>query len=809
MAASKLINQLRSQVEQLTTALADRERAFAEERKRLIDDLTADNEQLRLLLHVADVEFFSWRPGVEFHASPGYRRLLGIPQTIEVPVKIDDWLKSVHVDDRQWLRERWTNPEDGVLPTVDFRVHIDGQIRWLRSASVVQRGPNGKVARVIGVSRDVTAEYESQRAAARLESFLNTSTACIWMLDPRGQVVMANEAFSHAVGASPSETLSLNIIDLCFPEGIEYRAQFARQLLAKGALNTTWRMRRRSGEECWLNVDASTFTAPGERQRHFVFVGTNASGVQHERQSLIDRHQWLDRILRDAHVGALRVDRSSMRSEMVGAYSELYGQAHPHIVSTEELLALVAPNYRDLLRDRIFALLRGGEHDTIDYPILLPDGSERWLRAHMRLERQNAADTNGTFLAVLQDKTDDYRQLAERDSLQRQVYQAQKAESLGVMASGIAHDLNNMLMAALGQLNLALSAVNHESPLGQYLHTVESVMARMEGLTERMLAYAGKSSGRRSPLNVARLLDDMEPLLKASAGRFVRLRYQVDEQALWVLGDETQLEQVILNFVQNAVDAIGERGGTVLLRAQAVTSQDVRPITLQWPIADAERYVEVSVRDDGPGMDEATARRIFEPFFTTKSTGRGLGLSVVQGIIRESGGSIRLTTKEGIGTEIKLLLPLIDAPAPSSSVEREQVSIQISPESIEVLAVDDDEDVLAITVVMLEQCGYNVSAYLVGDDAVAAFANEPDRFHIAVVDMTMPDKDGSVVAAELRKVRASLPVLFVSGYSKQHAADLCAEDDVTMFMRKPFRIEQLSAALHELLSRSAGAKLQP
>lgn len=803
MAASRQLSELQARTEALEAELAALRQSALSEKESLVANLDADNEQLRLLLRVADVEFFHWRPGIEFTASPGYRRLLGIPQSAAVAVDIEAWLESVHPDDRRFLRERWSNPQSGILPSIDYRVVVGNQIRWLRSASIVRRGADGSIAHVTGVSRDVSAEYEAQNSARQLESLLHTSTACIWILDPHGRLVLANAAFCAAFGCDANEVTGFSIDDLCFPEDVDKRAKWARQLLATGALNTIWRIRCLSGEERWLNVDGSTFTRPGERQQFFVFVGTDAKSSQLERMTLIDRHQWLDQILRDARIGALRVDRATMRAELVGAYAELYSQPQPHAVSTEELLALVSPSHRDALRDRLFALLRSGELETIDYPISLPDGTERWLRTHMRMERRDANDSNGVFSAVLLDKTDDYQRIQERENLQRQVFQAQKAESLGVMAGGIAHDLNNMLMAAMGQLNLALAAVKPDSSLGRYLHTVESVMVRMEGLTERMLAYAGKLSNRRAPIDLAELLDSLEPLLRASAGRTVRLRYQIESRPLFVRGDETQFEQVILNFVQNAVDAIGEAQGTVRIRAQSIAAAELRPVNLQWPIASADRYVEISVRDDGPGMDEATARRIFEPFFTTKSTGRGLGLSVVQGIIRESGGSIRLTTEKGIGTEFKLYLPLIDPPPEAAGNPVASTSIAAVPESIEILAIDDDEDVLAITVVMLEQCGYNVSAYLVGNDAIAAFAQQPMRFHAAVIDLTMPEKDGSVVAKELRMVRKELPVLFISGYSKQHAADLCAEDNVTMFLRKPFRIEALSAALTELLHRSA------
>ncbi|MCB1613853.1 MAG: response regulator, partial [Xanthomonadales bacterium] len=379
--------------------------------------------------------------------------------------------------------------------------------------------------------------------------------------------------------------------------------------------------------------------------------------------------------------------------------------------------------------------------------------------------------------------------------------QAQKTESLGVMAGGIAHDLNNMLMAAIGQLNMAVSAVPVGSMLGRHLGTVESVLGRMEGLTERMLAYAGKTVAQMHPVDVAQLLDSIEPLLRASCGHHVRLRMVINTRPATVLGDGTQIEQVLLNFVQNAVDAIGERSGQVQLRLSVVSEPDVQVTAMQWPLPLSERYLELLVRDDGPGILEDVQRRLFEPFYTTKTTGRGLGLSVVQGIIKAHGGSIRILSEIGIGTEFRVYLPLIAAADEPELSPRQHLTAQQPRTGGAVLAVDDDEDVLAITTVMLEQCGLEVAAFLSGDEAIAELRAHVGRYCCAVVDLTMPVKDGVEVARELRRLVPNLPILFVSGYSKEQAAELVSTDDHTQFLRKPFRMDRLSTAIEQLLRR--------
>jgi|GEM_PF-1610562 len=666
--------------------------------------------------------------------------------------------------------------------------------------------PSGAVVGAIVCARDVSrlveAEQEARKTLLRLQSLVETARASILVIDAHGTIVLANRAFSEASGSAEDAVLGRGIEAFCFPEDADLRRDSVRALIASGSACFEWRMRRSDGSERWLQVDGSAFSEGVGQPRQFVFVAIDIESARRERQELIDRERWLDRVLDDAGIGAFRFDRQQAKAQIVGAYSRLYQQQSAHFVMEDELMTLILPEHRQRFRDEIAVFERGTGRATVDYPLEVANGTHRWLRAFLRSE--GSGTESAVLSSVVLDITEDQSRLCEREELQRQIYQAQKTESLGVMAGGIAHDLNNMLMAALGQLNLALSTLARDSSLGLYLSTVESVLGRMEGLTERMLAYAGKSASRMEPFELAALLDSMQPLLRASAGRYARLRTDVADAPLQVRGDSTQIEQVILNFVQNAVDAIGERAGNVRLRVAAVDASDVRVAALQWPLTSAERYLELIIRDDGPGMDAVTARRIFEPFFTTKTTGRGLGLSVVQGIVKAHGGSIKLFTEPGIGTEFRVYLPLIEHTPPDAKLEAYDSS-QFHPGQRRLLAVDDDEDVLAITVVMLEQIGFEVAAFLSGDDAIAEFIAHPNGYACAVVDLTMPVKDGAAVARELRQLDPTLPILFVSGYSRQQAAELAAEDEHTRFLRKPFRAEVLRQAL-DLLLRTRAAK---
>lgn len=668
-------------------------------------------------------------------------------------------------------------------------------------------GDDATVDHALIAARDVSAlvqaEADARKNLLRLQTLLDTARAAILMLDADGLVTLANAALCRAVGVDPEQIIGMPMDDFCFPEDLPQRRDAVRSLLATGAASFEWRMRTSSGGERWLNVDGSSFSEGGDKRLQFVFVGTDVDIARRQREALVERERWLDQVLSDAGIGAFRFDREARSGEIVGAYARLYRLATPRVLLPDELDALVPVDHRAAFKAKLGAFLLENGQTTIDYPVQLHDGSRHWLRAVLRNQGVREGH-RGVLSSVLFDITDDYNRALEREELQRQVYQTQKTESLGVMAGGIAHDLNNMLMAALGQLNLALGQVPADAPLMQYLSTVESVLGRMEGLTERMLAYAGKSAARMEAFDVCALLDAMEPLLRASAGRHTRLRTEIVDRPLRLRGDITQIEQVVLNFAQNAVDAIGESGGQVLVRIVGVKQSEVRGQGLQWPLPRAAAYIELTVRDDGPGMDEATVRRIFEPFYTTKTTGRGLGLSVVQGIVKAHQGSIKILSKRGLGTEFRVYLPQVTEPEPEPSPPPETIDFSVPAQPARLLVIDDDEDVLAVTEVMLQQCGYEIAGYMNGEEAIVDFAKDPEGYTAAVVDLTMPVMDGVAVVRALRAIRPQLPVLFISGYSKQQAAELAAEDEHTRFLRKPFRVAQLRQTLEPLLVGGRG-----
>ena len=379
----------------------------------------------------------------------------------------------------------------------------------------------------------------------------------------------------------------------------------------------------------------------------------------------------------------------------------------------------------------------------------------------------------------------------ERRRLEARMQQAQKLESLGVLAGGIAHDFNNLLTMILGNSRVVLEELGTGSPQRERIRRVCTAAEYAAELVEQILAYSGKPSVNLKPLDLSRLITDMEALLQASASGKGRceLRLECAEALPAVEADATQIRQVILNLVTNASEAMGDGRATVSVRTGVKhrSATDLRD-TLGTAAKPGE-YVYLEVSDSGTGMDAATQARIFEPFFTRKSFGRGLGLAAVLGIVRAHQGALEVESDLGQGTRIRALFPKSDRPALEATPQSE--SAPTARGSGRILVVDDEEWVLEIAKAFLERAGFEVSTALGGPRGIEQFKAHSSELDAVVLDLAMPDMSGDEVFTQLQELRAGIPVIAVSGYNEEVAAERFGSHHFAGFVRKPYEPEQL------------------
>jgi len=387
---------------------------------------------------------------------------------------------------------------------------------------------------------------------------------------------------------------------------------------------------------------------------------------------------------------------------------------------------------------------------------------------------------------------------AEKTVLEQQLHQAQKLESLGVLAGGIAHDFNNILSIIIGYCGLV--KINHATAEKNIAH-IETAAERAAGLCRQMLAYAGKASFIKAQLDFACLVDEMITMLKTTISQTIVIESRLGGDIPAFVGDASQLRQVVMNLIINAAEAIGEVDGKIdisLEKAEIKAKQTTKDHLGK--IIPAGHYILLEVSDNGCGMDEETGRRIFEPFYTTKFAGRGLGMSAVLGIIKAHDGALQLESQVGHGTTFKVYLPV----QPDSS-EKVEASRDETPKAWQgsgtVLLAEDEDHVKSIAIELLQMLGFTVIDAANGKEALELYEKNAADITLVVTDMGMPVMNGYELFYKLKQLNPQLPIIISSGFGEGDIVSKIPRKEIAGLVNKPYSFNQLQDVVKEVLER--------
>jgi PAS domain S-box-containing protein len=366
--------------------------------------------------------------------------------------------------------------------------------------------------------------------------------------------------------------------------------------------------------------------------------------------------------------------------------------------------------------------------------------------------------------------------VTENRRLEEQFREAQKFETVGTLAAGVAHDFNNLLTSIMGNASLVLGELSEAHPMHGRLRDVVRASERAADLTRQLLAYSGKGRHFLQKVEISAVLRGMRSLVEAAVPKKISVNWQLAPHLPEVETDSNQLQQIVLNFVNNAAEAIGEAAGCITISTGL--NEDARP------------YLEVA--DTGCGMDADTKSRIFDPFFTTKFMGRGLGLAAVAGIVRGHKGSIDVTSAPGQGSAFRVSFPR-EAAAPPV------IEATPKPEKITVLVVDDEEMVRRIAQASLEIRGYRVLLASNGLEAIQTSESHPE-IEIILLDLTMPVMSGEEAIDRIAAVRPNARVIVSTGYGQRETAARFSRKHVDGFLHKPYTSRQLTEKIESLIN---------
>ncbi|MCB2168761.1 MAG: response regulator [Deltaproteobacteria bacterium] len=503
-------------------------------------------------------------------------------------------------------------------------------------------------------------------------------------------------------------------------------------------------------------------------------------GVEDFNRYFSDHPEEITRCIRmvrivDVNRSTLALYEAVSKKELLGSIHRILPQTAQRVLKTE-LVAMAQAGRFEI--ECINRTLKGNDRHLLIKSSIPPGYEDSWERV---------------FISVY-DLTERIEAEKEKKDLGRQLRQAQKMEAVGTLAGGIAHDFNNILSAVIGFTEMAMEDAPPDTALTYNMEQVLQAGLRAKHLVQQILAFSRQSEHEMKPVQLDRIIKEACALLRASLPTTIDIRMDIQTDA-FIMGDPTQMHQVLMNLGTNAGHAMRDRGGRLVVILREATIEELREKGL--PRMDAEAYLQLVVQDTGQGIPPTIVDRIFDPFFTTKehTEGTGMGLSVAHGIIKSHGGLIDVESQVGRGTTFHIYLPKI---MPRAKAHHHS-ALPLPSGSERVLLVDDETMLVDMGRQVLTRLGYQVTACTSSVEALQHFQNDPAAFDLVITDMTMPHLTGKELATALLKIKPALPIILCTGFSETITEETAKRIGIKAFILKPIVMSDLAETMRKVL----------
>jgi PAS domain S-box-containing protein len=552
------------------------------------------------------------------------------------------------------------------------------------------------------------------------------------------------------------------------------------------------RMTKKDGALFWVRLKAAVSADEGGPPgwRAVISDITERRRVEQDLRESDERLRYTERL---AHIGHWHWDIKANQWSWSEEVFRIFGQPPEDQPSDEGLFQAIVPAYRDRVKRAIRNCLAAKSGSSLEFQIARPSGAVRTVTSTAEV----VLDENGLprrVFGTIQDITDTKR--AQEESFARQ-----KLESVGILASGIAHDFNNLLGGIMTQAELALEEYQAGSSPEEELKRIRDGAIRGSEIVRQLMIYAGKESEAVGLVDVSQVARDMIELLKVSVSKHAALVTDFGEDLPAVRGSAGQIQQIVMNLVTNASEALEERGGVIHVTTRRVNVERAEAVSKG--MAEGE-YVQLEVADTGSGMTLATQARVFDPFFTTKSKGHGLGLGVVRGIVRGLGGSIQLASELGKGSTFQIFLRSTGIMAGATGPLR-PAGDPNPPPMATILVVEDDDALRVALAQILRRRGFETLDAANGADAIDLLRANSIKIDTMLLDMTIPGPSSRDVAAVAAQARPGLKIVLTSAYDEKLVRNTVRATQACGFVRKPFQVEELVQKLRSAWSTRGAA----
>jgi len=688
---------------------------------------------------------------------------------------------------------------DGTLPSfsLEYPCHSPGIERWFTmTVTPLSTGKRG----VVISHTNITERKQAEQKAAQLAAIVQSSEDVIIGKNLDGIITSWNRGAEKIYGYTASEIIGKPISTL-LPSGLEDEVlQILGKIESEEHIEHYETVRRRKdGRDIFMSLTISPIRNAEGRIVGASTIGRDITERKRAEETLRENKSRLDLAIRSANMGVWSWDIHENKRYFDHKVCYLLGIDQAKFTGTaDDFFNVVHPDDREMLKS---ALTRTIEQDVpyeTEYRAVWPDGSVHYIIARAKLFRDETGQplrVNGLAWDITE------RKLAEeqRAKLEAELQQAQKLETIGTLAGGIAHDFNNILQPIMGYTEMELNDLSPSNPLRKSLEEVLKASLRAKELIRQILAISRSTEEQqRIPIDISSIIKEALKLLRSSLPSSIEMRQKIRKSV--ALADPTQIHQVLMNLCTNAAHAMGDKG---------ILEVRLSPVDLsESDLADQAifdlkpgAYLRLSVSDTGSGIDAKTMERIFDPYFTTKEVGKGsgLGLAVINGIVKRHEGAITVQSVPGKGTTFSIYFPRLDS-RPEATM---QVEDPPQRGSERILLVDDEPALMEMATSILERLGYKVTGQTDSVTALEVFRSSPDEFDLVITDYTMPNLTGMDLAKEVRRIRPDIRIMLCTGFSEKITPDHMKELGVGLLM-KPYGMREISEAIRKTLDARKG-----
>jgi len=773
-------------VETISVAMVE-----AVDRKRVQEALRESEERFRTVADFTyDWEYWIDPAGNFVYVSPSCERSTGY-RPDEFMGEPGLLLDIIHPHERAEVADHMQRFIKSSHPcSLDFRIITrSGEVAWIAHKCLPVYGPDGSHLGRRASNRDITDRKRVEEEHRKLVSLVENSNELIGLATLEGTPLYLNEAGLHLVGLESMDDIKDLSIDDFVPEGV--KSSLVETLLPAlketGSFSGEAHLKNfQTGESIVVFCNAFIIKPPDTDEPGYIAAAASDITEQKRAEAALHASEEKYRLLVENANDAIYILQDGVVKFHNPKTEELTGYSGEEIATTD-FAEFIVPEDREMVLERHFRRLTGEEvPSTYAFRIRNKEGEELWVEINAVLLTWEERPAVLCFL----------RDVTEQRRLEAQLLQAQKMEAIGTLTSGIAHDFNNMMTVVKGYSEILLLNLKEEDHLFKGLKAIYQAGEHASKLTSQLLAFSRKQVLQPEVLDLNSVIEGMDPMLRRLIGEDIEIK-SILKPDLWLVeADSGNIEQVIMNLTINARDAM-PRGGKLILESSNVELDD--KYSRQHAYIQEGLYVSIAVSDTGIGMDEETMNRIFEPFFTTKEKGygTGLGMAMVYGIVKQSGGYIWGYSEPGHGTTFKIYLPRFEG-------ERIEGAQKPSPPedsrgSETVLVVEDEEGVRELVCDILRRNGYKVLDGANAGEALLVCEQHHERIDLILTDLVMPKMSGWELAERLTSLHPEMKMMFMSGYTDHAILQRGVLGKGGVFLEKPFSEKSLLQKVREVL----------